>query len=661
MKSTLTHILFFSIILSFSAKAQQAIALRQSNYGGVLSLHTNPSSVADSRYTTYINFINIDAHSVNNFYQNQNFSLYNSIKNGFLLQKNTESFNLRGNFLSTGIDIKGLSLLQNINKRNAFAVSTRLRGTLQANNVSTNFYDLIAKGNIQPNVFKNEKLNVNTQLFYEIGLTYGAVLINNGEDFLKAGVTLKLLTGIYNVGVTGKNINAQTTTNDLGKEALDFTNGNLNVRYFGTQNLKKINPFALDFNSIFNKKAGNGFGGDIGFTYEFRPDYKDNYIKRRRKHKSRGVYANLTSPIKYKFRIGLALVDFGKIRYSGDSIKSYDINLKDKKFGSETDGNFKYQNILNLTKTPTTDFRQTFSASIPTTLQLNADYKIADDFFVNFSAQQNLVSKTAVGSRYASYIALSPRWETQHFEAALPIILGNNYRTLMVGTALRIGPLMLGTDNIWALSSIGQKSSGANVYAGLHLGFGAKKENPALAAKQLLQMKQTQKIMVNARKNRPKMDGKNSAKSKKSGDDDENTSDDDEETTSDTSGATLVKKSAKVTKPTGKKPLDVPKNDQIEKFDKCISFYYNQATLTSGAYTCLGEMCKLYTANKKLTLKITGCILETENAPDPEKLKLNRARAIRNYLIQSGFKGAQITIFADKRPKADKYVLFMKE
>ena len=654
MKSTLTHVLFFSIILSFSAQAQQAIALRQSNYGGVLSLHTNPSSVADSRYTTYINFLNIDAHSVNNFYQNQNFSLYNSIKNGFSLQKNTESFNARGNFLSTGIDIKGLSLLQNINKRNAFAISTRLRGTLQANSVSTNFYDLIARGNIQPNVFKNEKLNVNAQLFHEIGLTYGAVLINNGEYFLKAGVTLKLLTGIYNVGVTGKNINGQTTTNDLGKEALDFESGNLNVRYLGSQNLEKINPFALDFNNIFNKKVGNGFGGDLGFTYEFRPDYKDNYIKRRRKHKSRGVYANLTSPIKYKLRVGLALVDFGKIRYSSDSIKSYDIDLKDKKFGSETDGNFKYQNILNLTKTPISDFKQAFSASIPTTLQLNADYKIADDIFVNFSAQQNLVSKTAVGSRYASYLALSPRWETQHFEAALPIIWGNNYKTLMVGTALRIGPLMLGTDNIWALSSIGQKSSGANIYAGLHLGFGAKKENPALAAKQLLQMKQTQKIIVNARKKRPKMDGKNSAKSAKS-------DDEEEETTSDMSGADLVKKSAKMDKPESKKPLDVPKNDQIEKFDKCISFYYNQATLTSGAYTCLGEMCKLYTANKKLTLKITGCILETENAPDPEKLKLSRARAIRNYLIQSGFKGAQITIFADKRPNGKNAVIFMKE
>ncbi len=636
------YFLFFILFCSQIAVAQNAIAFKNSNYGGVFSLHGNPANIVDSRYTTYINFGNIELHHANNFYRNGNPHLFDVVQNGLKLNKNAAEISTRGNFLSTGFDVKGLSIVQKINKNNAIAISTRLRGNQQANGVSPNFYDMILNGNVKPTTFKNAGINLNTQIFHEIDLTYGRVILNRGEHFLKSGFTAKLLTGIYTIGATAKGIYGQTSTNDSGKEGIDFSEGKLNLRHFGSENIEKSNLFTYNWADLSKTKVGNGVGFDLGFVYEFRPDYKSSFVKRRTRSRAKGTYANETSPIKYKFKVALALTDFGKINYKNDSIKSYTIDLKDKKFGAEIDGKFQYQQLFALTQTKKEDFVSNFTASIPSTLQLNADYRLEGDFFLNLSAQQNLRSKSTVGTRSASYIALTPRLERKHYEISLPFAFVNNYKNFTVGTAFRIGPLMIGTDNILGVSGLFKNTNGSNIYAGLHLGFQDKKISaPLIVRKAPAKLPKGQKVP-----------SKIPVEYDENGDEIPNTLSNGK--------AKVMAKSAEKEKPAPKKPL-VPANmDNIERFDKCITFFYEKNTLMSSAYTCLGDMCKYYTKNKNIKLRITGCMLELEKSAEPEKLKLSRARAIRNYLIQSGFPPSQISIAADKKPSHTQTVIFQK-
>jgi outer membrane protein OmpA-like peptidoglycan-associated protein len=468
------------------------------------------------------------------------------------------------------------------------------------------------------------------------------VIFNRGEHFLKSGFTAKLLTGIYNVGITAKGVYGQTTTNDSGKEGINFSEGNLNLRHFGSENIQKINPFTYTWADLAKIKVGNGFGFDLGFAYEFRPDYKSSFVKRRTRSRAKGTHANEISPIKYKFKVALALTDFGKINYKHDSIQSYSIDLKDKKFGAEIDGKFQYQNLFALTQTKKEDFVSSFTASIPTTLQLNADYRVEGDFFLNLSAQQNLLSRSTIGARSASYAALTPRLERKHYEIALPFAFVNNYKNFIVGTAFRIGPLMIGTDNLLGISGLFKSTNGTNIYAGLHLGFQDKKITaPLIARKAPAKIPKGQRIPA-----------KIPTEYDENGDEIPNTLSNGK--------AKVMAKSAEKEKPAPKKPLVPTSIDNIERFDKCITFFYEKNTLMSSTYTCLGEMCKYYTKNKNIKLRITGCMLELEKSTEPEKLKISRARAIRNYLIQSGFPASQISIVADKNPNNKQTIIFQK-
>jgi hypothetical protein len=81
---------------------------------------------------------------------------------------------------------------------------------------------------------------------------------------------------------------------------------------------------------------------------------------------------------------------------------------------------------------------------------------------------QNLRGKDAIAVRQPSLIAVTPRLETSAFGVAIPLVVLNN--AFMAGVSLRVGPVFLGTDNLFGM--IGSNSNklrprGADIYAGL--------------------------------------------------------------------------------------------------------------------------------------------------------------------------------------------------
>ncbi len=663
-------VFFFALLLKNLVVAQQPIAFVGSNYGGVFSLQNNPTNILSDRFATYIGLGSAEVHSVNNYYPFSNYSLLNTVKNGFKVNAKNLLFNSDGNFLSNGWDVSGPTWMQRINPRNAFALSTRLRGIAQGTSISPNFYDLIANQDLKPSTFIQAGFNFNAQIFSEISLSYARLLWEKNVHRVNAAVTAKHWNGHYCIGLTGENINGKTVTTKGGLEAADFTDGTVRLQTFGQKNLDNFNVFDLKWQDLSKNSTGIGYGFDLGFSYEYRNIEEGNFVRRKKQHRYNGTYAMENTQSAYRFKISLSLTDFGQIHYQNDSIKSYAIDLKNKNISNKIDGKVHFNDVLTLTETPTNSFTNRFSAAMPTALRLNVDYNLATGFYLNLSAQHNFSPRFQIGTRYASYVALTPRWEKKWYEVALPIALANNYQTLMVGAAARFGPLSIGTNNLLDLANLSKNNSGSNLYVSIGMGLNRKKNDKLIGGRKEL-------VKTAIKKKIQKIEDSEITEYE------EESVDEDGNVTSNTvspnldkvqeSSAKKTKSKAKSTpktstkgkitaKPATKKPLvpAPPPVVNVENFADCISFYYEKTTFNSTGYTCLGEMCKYYNAHKNLSIRITGCLLETERVPEPEKLKLNRARAVKNYLVQSGFPATKITIFADKRLFAKNSILISK-
>ncbi|MEJ7664989.1 MAG: hypothetical protein WKG07_38470 [Hymenobacter sp.] len=88
---------------------------------------------------------------------------------------------------------------------------------------------------------------------------------------------------------------------------------------------------------------------------------------------------------------------------------------------------------------------------LPAALRFTADYQVAGPFYASLLWTQSLLPTRSLGSHTPSLLALTPRLEFSRAELALPLIWANGYRQLQVGAMLRMGPLVLGSDNLGGL------------------------------------------------------------------------------------------------------------------------------------------------------------------------------------------------------------------
>ena len=188
---------------------------------------------------------------------------------------------------------------------------------------------------------------------------------------------------------------------------------------------------------------------DLGVIYEYSED----------------GCPNCDGHIPYRFKVGVALLDLGKLSYTTNN-KSYrydivnqDINLND------------VQKSLDMVPRPEKLGGTSFKSSLPTTLNINVDYRFVDGFYVNLSSQLNMVSKNEYNARYSNDFVLTPRYETHWgggvFGAFLPISY-NEVSGFNTGVALHVGPLIFGSRSVFG-NLIGS-SKELNAFVGLRFG-----------------------------------------------------------------------------------------------------------------------------------------------------------------------------------------------
>lgn len=193
----------------------------------------------------------------------------------------------QNNFLFN-LDILGPSFMINLSPKHSVALTTRARGILNLNNINGELYEALEDGLDESKSIQAEMENLNGTFhgWAEFGISYGRLLIEKPGKTLTGGISLKYLKGAGGMYINSSKLNGNY---DSGSGTL-MTSGDF--IYVTSQ------EFDSDAFSLSN--TGSGVGIDFDMTYE----YKGNKV------------TDIENPSNgYKLKVGLAIVDVGRISY----------------------------------------------------------------------------------------------------------------------------------------------------------------------------------------------------------------------------------------------------------------------------------------------------------------------------------------------------------
>jgi len=467
MRKLLT-ILAMSIIahwyIGTLAHAQEFLGYSPSNYVGVYGVDLQPASIVDSRLAFDITFpfvgLNVDFN--NNFLKN------NILKLDTNFTKITKD-KVKKFFFNT--DLLAPAFTMHIKEKHFFAFSINFRGIANINNIAPSFaetlFDSIIFNDDTLSTFPfndedlNTDLNFRTMAWAELGLTYGTILYNEKEHFVKGAITLKYLKGIGAGYLDFHNKNAIV----YGGDSVFLSDMDLSYGYSqGFSDLFDSTANPLD---LLKDASRPSFGFDIGFVYEYRPDYRSYY------YTMDGDSMNVRHDInKYKFKVGISLVDVGSIKFNTGQF-SREFNIKNQMLNfSEIPDSATLQQLDSVLAAQFGGgtVGETFKMRLPTVFSLQLDYHIWKGFYANLTTWLAFRAKKT-GVSQLSRITLSPRWEHKYFDYAIPVSI-DGLGNFNVGLNIRLpvllfAHLVVGTDNL--LSFVSKSTNRANFYIGMKI------------------------------------------------------------------------------------------------------------------------------------------------------------------------------------------------
>ncbi|RXG14225.1 hypothetical protein DSM03_101342 [Leeuwenhoekiella aestuarii] len=436
MKNKLRFTLGIISLTLATVQGQNYIGHRIDNYSGIHGVMYNPASVFDSRMRTDVNLISFGI-SAGNDYAGLNLTELGSGEEGFDFESQAEQSPSEANNFYINTDVMGPSFMFNLNAKSSIGLITRVRGLFNINNINGELYQNITNDfDTDENFdFNIENLSGTAHVFAEIGVAYGRQLLYKDQHFLKAGVTLKYLNGAGSLFVHSPNLNGSYNAT---QETLTAT---------GTFNYGTTVDF--DNEAISFESMASGFGADLGFIYEFRPD-------------TTGIA--LRSKNKYKLKLGASLTDLGSLSYDNSTINTYNVtgtvdaqDFEDEDVETVLDENY-----------PSVETLETVKLNLPTALHLMADYHLKNKFYINLQSSLSLVSKDKErANRITNTLTLAPRLETKWFSVYSPISV-QQYDGFAWGFGLRAGPLTVGSASA-ITNLISSNSKAADVYFGLKI------------------------------------------------------------------------------------------------------------------------------------------------------------------------------------------------
>ncbi len=451
---------------------QEFVSYSNSNYAGINAADINPSFIAYSRLRSDINFLQVRTQLFNNnFYANPQFvpGLFfrEQIKGGLANSQNaegsssgkiilSENINSNTNFFANAI-AKGPGFMTSDGFR-AFAVQTHVKTIADLNNISpeisrmlfeqTDYTPLINKG-----IFMEKGAGFSMMSYGEVDFTY-AKMLNNRKN------------KIINIGVTGKVL--------VGFAAMYMRSGGTLINFSKRNNIESSN-LVFDFGyAMPDEKAGEGamiprglgLGADIGFSYIRKKN------SRLYKYGCPSFIRKVCFMPNYKWKFGASILDLGGIHFStlannyvyNGTVLSWDsISFTPIKTIQELD-----QTLQQKASNPSSIEKSfAFYMSLPTALSLQFDYNVNDAVFINTTWVQRMNFGSNPAVRRMNIFAVSPRYETDQVEVALPVQL-LEYSQPAIGLMMRYRNIFAGTDQLGSTMGL-TRLNGADLYLGFKM------------------------------------------------------------------------------------------------------------------------------------------------------------------------------------------------
>lgn len=449
VKKTLNWLALSLVILigANEALGQEMFGVTLGNYNGLTGSLLNPAIMTNTRNYLEVNFLAADIFASNNmayipasdasiwdaFKPDAEFPTYGRKNSSFKIYENRNLKNAAAN-----IRILGPSAMFQYGKH-AFAITTSLRFFTSGNHIPWEMpvfgYAGMDYGPINNVNFDDYNIDVETQAWMEVGLSYAYELYHRFADQISVGISVHKLWGYAGMYGQVNNVN-YIIPND---SVMDIKNLNGEVGFSVPVDYSN-NDFPVN-DPLFK---GSGIGVDFGVVYT-----KRRYVDDKRWKKPCGQEFN-----DYIYRIGLSLLDLGRVKYTNnaqvhsyDDVSAYWVNYDTISYSTVNEVVQEISNVFY--GSPTASYRgNSFAIGLPTVLSLQFDYHPIrwDNVYIGAVWMQPVrFSQHAL--RRPAQLSIIPRYETKYFEVSLPLQL-YEYQYPRVGLALRFAFLTIGTERI---------------------------------------------------------------------------------------------------------------------------------------------------------------------------------------------------------------------
>jgi outer membrane protein OmpA-like peptidoglycan-associated protein len=449
------------LLLSNTAISQEQLGWMNDNYAGVNGIDLQPACIVDSRFKFDMSLLHFNMSFANN---------YLGIRRSLIKDAMSDNIDDQGDFKATYINervnsnykniylnfqssLPILNFMVTINRKNAFAITTKSRFMVNLDNLgpelaSLSYHELGYYPNdpthpltpLWKKNLNNENLNFNIMAWNEIGVTYGREIITIKDHYLKGALRAKYLMGMVAAYVQSGNL-AYNFTND---DTLSISNSD--VSYGMASNLS--DAYYDDFS--FEIPGNPTFGFDFGFVYEWRKNATEKY-----QYEMDGRTDNWRrDQNKYKLKAGFSVLDLGRVNF-GKNVETgnFYANIKDWDISNfDANGIDAINDTINFRFTRTADEGE-FKMQLPTTISYQIDYNIWKPFYINHTGYIGIKrdSKDSRMRNITTY-SIAPRIEHKWVGLSIPYSYQPGFQRHQLGAMLRLGPLVVGTNDLLAIA-----------------------------------------------------------------------------------------------------------------------------------------------------------------------------------------------------------------
>ncbi len=471
------------------ASAQNFGGYVPDNYSGIYGVGLQPASVADSRLIFDVNVIGFSATTWNNYLGIKGRSASGNIfdppsssnwQTGSYTRNPKTDKNYYA-YLNTDI-VMPLSFMLTTSRKAGIGFTIRNRSFLNADRLNGMLVNTAYEENKNPEYYNKRidagRMRYAVANYNDFGLTYGRVLVDKEEHFIKAGATFKLIQGLAGSYMYARDLQMtilNDTLADFHSVDIDYASGT-NIPPATPTPTPSPNPDWERLKGVFKASFPTGVGADFGVVYEYRPDiHKYEYTIDGKTQRFR--FEN-----KYKFKAGVSLLDVGYVAFKRQTqvanFTGVDRDSVKIRFNSSGGGGGVINSIsgfFNNNFTTSVEDSTTFRMALPTAISAQFDYKITDNLYVSANYygafKRNGWAKSIHG---ISNFTIAPRLEQRLYGIALPITIDQNFEPqlgfMLRGPSFPIIPIhfVMGSNNLLGVMAK-NRVKGADIYFALHV------------------------------------------------------------------------------------------------------------------------------------------------------------------------------------------------